>query len=181
MILQISHGITIHVITHYRITHAVKFQIGFVRLGKFRIGLLYSKGDQGKNRFLINGLFLLKSSFDMRSDGTENTACSSNTHIPQRLSHCFFQHFLYFLYGLSHPVNIMDLSVQHGTGLMFLGALGNHNKPCTILVAYGSHNTPGSDVQTKYKLFLCFFIVGFSCCHLSVPQSPVNLFISVRK
>ena len=111
MSLQITHLVAIHVIPHGRITHTVEFHICI------RIAVL---------EFLRDLPVTLKAVLHIGSDGTQHTACSCDTYFRKFSAQIRFQLFLYLGNSLSHLADVMDLSVQHGSGLMLLGALCQH-------------------------------------------------------
>ena len=127
MSLQITHLVAIHVIPYGRITHTVEFHICIrIAVLEFLVSLLHAHGTQGIHIFLRDLPVTLKAVLHIGSDGTQHTACSCDTYFRKFSAQIRFQLFLYLGNSLSHLADVMDLSVQHGSGLMLLGALCQH-------------------------------------------------------
>ena len=128
-------------------------------LQKILIRLLHTGSDQGINILPVNLVFPGKGIFYMGGHCSEHTACRCNADLFKLTADCRLKLLLYFRYGFSYLLDVMDLPVQHGSGLMLLAPLSGHNKLISLFVAHGSHNTSGSDVKSEYKLsrILCVF------------------------
>ena len=157
MPFQISHLITIHIISHGRISHAIKFHIIIrIVLLEFFICLFYSHSTQRINILLCYFMVIFKVLLHISGNCTKHTACCRNTDILKFSVKILFQQSFYLGYGLSYFTDIMNLTVQHSSGLMFFGSLSQYMEFSTIQISYCTHYTSGSDIQAKYQLSLFF-------------------------
>ena len=133
MSFQISHLITVHIIAHGSITDAIELHIRIgVAVLEFFVCFFHTHGTQGIHILLRDLPVALKAVLHIGSDGTQHTACSCDTYFRKFSAQIRFQLFLYLGNSLSHLADVMDLSVQHGSGLMLLGALCQHMEFPTI-------------------------------------------------
>ena len=101
---------------------------------------------------------------------TKHTSCCRNTDPFQLFTDRFLQFLFHHTDGVSYLLDIMYLSVQHSTGIVLLHPLCYNNEPVLIPVAYRSHNTSGSNIQTKH-ICTCvsfFFDHRYSLTFLSI-------------
>ena len=106
----------------------------------------------------------------------KHTSCCRNTDPFQLFTDRFLQFLFHHTDGVSYLLDIMYLSVQHSTGIVLLHPLCYNNEPVLIPVAYRSHNTSGSNIQTKH-MYLRFFFLRSQI----LPNLPVDLFKTVLK
>ena len=127
MSFQISHLVTVHIIPHRCITHAIKFHICVrITVLEFLIGFFDTHGTQRINIFLHDFPIIFKRMLHIGRNRTQYTACCRNTDIRQFSPQIFLQLFLYLRNRLTDLADIMNLSIQHGSRLMLFGTLCKH-------------------------------------------------------
>ena len=131
--LQITHLIAIHIIPHGRIADTVKLHICIrITVLEFLISLFYTHGTQGIHILLRDLPVALKAVLRIGCHRPEYTACSCDTYFRKLSAKIRFQLFLYLGNSLSHLADVMDLSIQHGSGLMLLRALRQHMESSAV-------------------------------------------------
>ena len=124
---QIAHLITVHIITHGSITDAIELHIRIgVAVLEFLVCFFHTHGTQGIHILLRDLPVALKAVLHIGGNSAQHTTCGCDTHFCKFSSQILFQLLLHLGNGLSHLTDVMDLSVQHGSGLMLPGALRQH-------------------------------------------------------
>ena len=154
--LQVSNLVTVHIVTHRRIAYTVKFHIRIIGFLKFLVGLLHPHGRQGIHILLRDLVVLVEACLRMGGHRPQHAPCGCDTDLRQLSAQILLQLFLDLGNGLSHLADIMNLSVQHGSGLMLPAPLRQHMEFISVQVTYRANNAPGTDIQSEHQLPLSF-------------------------
>ncbi len=139
--------------------HTVKFHIRVIAALKFLVRLLHSHGGQGIDILLQYHPLLRKFIVHMRCDGPKYPARRRNADLRKRRADILLQCFLHCHDGIADLFDIVNLSVQHGTGFMLLHPLCHHNETLFRSVSHRSHYASGTDIQSKHR----FSLMCYSC------------------
>ncbi len=151
MAFQIAHGITVQVITHGGVTHTIKLHIRIVGFSKFLIRLLHAHGVQRIDILAADLPFRAIGILHRCGNRPQHTACGGDTHLGQFAAQILFQQTFHLRNGGAHFTDVMNLPVQHGTGLMLFFPLGYDMKPGAVLIPHCAHDTSGADIQSEYQ------------------------------
>ena len=152
MPFQVSYRVAVHIVAHNGISHTVELHIHVVLFHKLLVGSLHTKGIQRINILAKDFPFVLKLLIHAQRHCLQHTARRRNTDVLKRSADALLQFRLDFLNGAAHLINVMDLSVQHGSRPMLPDALRHHMKLTASAVSHRTYNTPCPDIQTKYQL-----------------------------
>ena len=116
---QITHGVAVHIITHDRIAHTVKFHVRIITVQKLSVSLFHPQRVQCVDILPVH--FPVTAQIRIHPDRhrTQHTAGGRNTDILKSPADAQLQVRLHIIYSRSYFIDIMDLSVQHGSCSMF--------------------------------------------------------------
>ena len=183
MALKIAHHIAVHIIAHHGIADTVKGYVGIVVLHEFAVGgfdsLRLQPIDVLRGDFLLCLVFL----FRMYGDRLQHTACRRDTDISQLPSDRQFQLFLHLGDRVADSPDIVNLAVQHGSGLMLPHTLCHHIELISLSVPHCPDDASRSDIQSEHELsgiFLYFSHryspIFFSIClYVSSRATPLSI------
>ena len=107
---------------------------------------------------------------NVRGNGLKHTTCGSDADIGKLLPYLSFKLLLHDADRLCNTTDIMDLPVEHGSGLMLAHVLCNHDKFIVRrLVSNCSDYIACTNVQSKYITHLCLSLKPSLFVRMPVP------------
>ena len=148
MALEVGKELPVQVVLHDGVADAVKMVAGIV-LRNVPLGLVDAEQVEIVQVFARDDGLLGIIVLDPGRNGPEDTARGRDADVLQGELHLVFEQFPDLLHRVRDPLDVVDLPVQHGPGLVGQGDFRGHVKAVLRLVADGPDDVPSPDVQAE--------------------------------